>query len=132
MTGYSLNFDGVEPAGDFTPLEEGPYTFKIDSAKIEDSKDPAKARSLKLVLIAEDYPDKKVWHNLYLGQQSAPWVLQFLIGVFGKGNIPGGINPEDDEWALQFCKDLTGESVLAVVEIDGKYNKITSFEEAPF
>jgi hypothetical protein len=135
MTTVSLNFDGVESAQPFEPMPEGTYVLVIESAVVKESAKPGLSASLKLVLNGgQEYPANKVWHNLYLGEKSLPFVLQFFEALMGE--VPTSLNLTDD-----LLSGMIGMPVTAVLEVvpqkdkegkvkEGKFtNQITSFEK---
>jgi hypothetical protein len=145
VTSVSLNFDGVEPAEPWEPLEDGQYNFTIIDAKIQPNKETAdlpesdpdkKPPTLAMTLMPVDFPNNKVWHYLYLGtsDQNLRYILQFILALSG-GERPEGELVIDAE----FAAGIINSPLLATVEKaerndkKGKFtNKVTSFDVMPF
>lgn len=137
MTSVSLNFDGVEPAQPFTPVDDGQYNLVISDAKIQPNKKDAENNppSLALTFDVEGHPNNKVWHYLYLGDSdiNKKYILQFLLSLFG-----GNLSTLDITFNDEFAAGIVGMPMLAIVENvarddkpDKRTNKITSFEVSP-
>ena len=132
MTTIDLNFDGIEPATPYEPVENGQYTLVIESAKVENSKkaDGFPQLVLKFVIVGED--NKKIMHWQSLSPNSKSFILQFFLSLWQE--VPKGIDLNSESGRTDFCSALIGMELEAIVlkakrtdVADRWTNKIDSF-----
>jgi len=112
----TLDFDGVEDRGDFSPLPSGTYDctiFSIDASKVgRDSKQPYAEFVYKVQ--EGEYKGRQLWQNFSF-QKQALWGLKRLL-------VKLGYDPEKLSGKFEFePRELLGRRVFVTVS-ESTYN----------